>query len=69
MPRITVSVAHKRTLTTQLQRVPSIGENLQPFTGNDDSEDNDFRFIYPYIGYLPKEHAPINRNIRLLIEH
>ena len=38
MSRVTVGVARLRTLTTQWPWVPSIhvGQNLQPFTGNDD---------------------------------
>ena len=34
MPSVTVGVAHKRTLTAQWPRVPNIGQNLPPFTGN-----------------------------------
>ena len=36
MSRFTVDVARLRTLTAQWPRVPSIGQNLQPFTGNID---------------------------------
>ena len=32
MTCVTVDVARLRTLTAQWQRVPSIGQNLQPFT-------------------------------------
>ena len=32
MPHVTVGLAHQRTLTTHWPRVPSIGQNLQPFT-------------------------------------
>ena len=36
MPRVTVGVARKRTLTAQWLWEPSIGQNLHPFTGNGD---------------------------------
>ena len=38
MPRVTVGVAHERTLTAHdhLPGVPSIDQNLQSFTGNGD---------------------------------
>ena len=34
MPRVKVDVARLRTLTAQWARVPCIGQNLTPFTGN-----------------------------------
>ena len=34
IPHVTVDVARWRTLTAQWPWVPSIGQNLQPFTGN-----------------------------------
>ena len=36
MPRVTVGVALQKTLTAQWPEVPSIGQILQPFTGNGD---------------------------------
>ena len=36
MPRFIVVVARYRTLTAQWSWVPSIGQNLQAFTGNGD---------------------------------
>ena len=36
MPRVTVGVARKRILTAQWPGVPSKGQNLQPFNGNDE---------------------------------
>ena len=34
MPLVTVGPARQRTLTAQWSWVPSIGQDLQPFTGN-----------------------------------
>ena len=36
IPLVTVGVTRKRTLTAQWPWVPSIGQNLQPITGNGD---------------------------------
>ena len=36
MPGVTVGVAAQKTFSGQRPRVPSIGQNLQPFTGHGD---------------------------------
>ena len=55
MPRFTADVALYRTLTTQWPWVPSIGQHLQPFTGN--GEDSEWVKI-SRVGWKPPNKQP-----------
>ena len=68
MSRDTVGVAHQRTLTAKWPWVPSIGQNLQPFTGNGDVS------LYIYSekfssGTINSKNKQTNKHKQLIICH